>query len=64
MEKTDAERGKSAMIDQQKVLKERARKHSRDVDMDDLIQNNEKDLAHKNGWVRPDGTKRRSIDDK
>lgn len=64
MEKTDADRGKSAMIDQQKTLKERARKHSRNTDLDDLIQGNERELAVKNQWVREDGTKRKSIDDK
>lgn len=63
MEKTDAEKGKSALVGQQKILKERARKHSRDVEMDDLILNNDKELAHQNKWLKADGTKRRAIDD-
>lgn len=63
MEKTDADRGKSAMVDQQKTLKERARKHSREVDTHDLIQGNERELAIKNGWINGNGEKRKAIDD-
>lgn len=64
MEKQDADRGKSAMIGQEKILKERARKHSRDVEMHDLVQKNERDLAHQNGWLNDNGTIRKAIDDK
>jgi hypothetical protein len=64
MEKTDPEKGTSAMVGQTSILKERARAHSRDVEMDDLIQNNEKDLAYQNGWLKKDGTRRKAIDDK
>jgi DNA-directed RNA polymerase subunit RPC12/RpoP len=62
-EKTDAEKGKSALVGQTKILRERARKHSRDVDMEDLIQNNERQIAQQNGWITKDGTKRKAIDD-
>lgn len=63
MEKTDPERGKSVMVNQMKILRERARSHSRDVEMDDLIQNNEKQVGFQNGWVKKDGTRRKKIDD-
>lgn len=62
-EKQDPENNKSALVGQQKILKERARKHSRDIEMDDLIQNNEKDLAFQNNWLNKDGKKRKAIDD-
>lgn len=64
MEKQDQEKGKSAMINQEKILRERARKHSRDNSMHDLTQTNEKYLAEQNGWVKKDGTVRKAIDDK
>jgi hypothetical protein len=63
MEKTDPEKGTSAMVGQTAILKARARAHSRDVDMDDLIANNEKNLAYQNGWLTKDGVKRKKIDD-
>jgi hypothetical protein len=64
MEKTDPEKGKSVLVGQTAILKERARNHSRDVELDDLIQNNERELAHQNGWLKSDGTRRKAIDDK
>ena len=63
MEKMDAEKGRSQMIGQQQILKERSRKHSRDVEMHDLIQNNETELSFQNGWLNKDGKKRTGIDD-
>jgi hypothetical protein len=64
MEKVDKDKNKSQLVGQQQILKERARKHSRDVDMHDLIQANPKEDAVKNGWITDRGTKRRAIDDK
>jgi hypothetical protein len=64
MEPQDKERGKSQIKDQQKILKEKARGHSRDVEMTDLIEANPMDEAVKNGWVREDGKPRKKIDDK
>lgn len=64
MEMTDPEKGKSVLVGQTAILKERARNHSRDIELDDLIQSNEKDLAFQNGWLKKDGTRRRAIDDK
>lgn len=64
MEKIDPERGKSNLVGQSAILKARARNHSRDVELDDLIQGNERQLAHQNGWLKDDGTRRKAIDDK
>lgn len=63
-EKTDKNTGKSALVNQEKILKERARAHSRDHDLHDLIQLNPKDDATKNHWINENGTVRRKIDDK
>lgn len=67
MEKVDAFKNKSNMKDQQKILLERSREHSRDHGLDDLIQTNEADLAKKNQWLveNSDGSlrKRKKIDD-
>lgn len=64
LEATVKERGKSQLVGQQKDLKERARAHSRDVEMDEFIQKNDTETAHAAGWVKPDGSKRKAIDDK
>ena len=64
MEKQDQDKNRSAMVGQENILRERARKHSRDVEMDDLIQKNERELAHQNGWINEKGTRRTAIDDK
>ena len=63
METTDEEKGKSQIVGQEKILKARARKHSRDHDTQDLIEMNPRDEAIKNGWIKEDGTKRKAIDD-
>lgn len=67
MEKTDSFRNKSNMKDQQKILLERSRVHTRDQAADDLIQSNEADIAKKNQWLveNSDGSlrKRKKIDD-
>lgn len=63
MEKTDQDRGKSSMVGQEKILKERARNHSRDVELDDLIQGNDKKTVQDNQWITSTGQKRRAIDD-
>ena len=64
MEPIDKEAGKSQMKDQKKILLERARNHSRDVEMHDLIQMNPQEVAKQNKWIKEDGTKRKSIDEK
>lgn len=64
MEKIDSERGKSALVGQQKMLKERSRAHSRDVETDDLAQRNGFQESVRKGWVKEDGTRRKAIDDK
>ena len=63
MEKTDKERGKSQMVGQERILRERARKHSRDVEMGDLIETNPKEVAYASGWLTEAGTRRKAIDD-
>lgn len=63
MEKTDPEKGKSALVGQQKILKERARSYSRDHELDDLIQKNPKNDAVINNWVNKDGIQRKKVDD-
>lgn len=63
MEKMDPERGKSKMVDQEKILKERARAYSRDNELSDLIEKNDKQLAYMSKWLKSDGTKRKKIDD-
>lgn len=64
MEKPDPDRDKSQMVGQTTMLRERARKHSRDVEMHDLIQMNDRDTAHQNNWLKTDGTVRKNMDDK
>lgn len=63
LERVDFDKNKSQMVDQQKILKERARANSRDVDTIDLIEKNPMDEAIKNKWVKEDGTTRKKIDD-
>ena len=64
MEKVDPNSDKSALVNQQKILKERARAHSRDNELDVLIQSNPADDAVKNSWVGKDGSKRKKMEDK
>lgn len=63
LEKVDEAHGKSRMIGQEKILKARARHHSREVEIDDLISVNNLDTAEKNGWIKSDGKVRKRIDD-
>lgn len=58
------EKGKSQLKDLQKILKERARNHSRDNDLHDLVQTNNDDVSKMNKWIKEDGTVRKKIDDK
>ena len=55
--------GKSSMVDSDRILKERARNHSRDHDMHDLVQKNPAEEAIKNGWVKENGQTRKRVDD-
>jgi hypothetical protein len=64
LEAVDKDGGKSQLKDQQKILLERARAHSRDVEMHDMIQNNPQQISYQNKWLKEDGTKRSAIDDK
>jgi len=64
LEKQDPYTNKSRLKDQEKILKERARNHSRDVETTDLIEKNPLDEAVKNGWIKEDGTVRKKIDDR
>lgn len=63
MQETDPKTGKVRMQDQDKILRERARNHSRDNDLDDLIQKNNPNDAKKNAWINEKGEKRKAIDD-
>jgi len=68
MEKVDANKNKSNLVGQQKMLLERSREHTRDSEAaDDLIQTNEVEVATKNSWLvkNSDGSlrKRKKIDD-
>lgn len=66
MEKSNPERGVSRIKDSDKILKARARNHSRDVLGDDNIQTNlamgSKEAVTKN-FLNEKGLKRRKIDD-
>ena len=64
LEPADKDSGKSQLKDQQKLLKERARAYSRDVELHDLIQNNDPRISKQNNWINKDGVKRKAIDDK
>jgi hypothetical protein len=57
------ERGRSVMKNQDKILRERTRNHSRDVELGDLIQTNKPEVVQAAGWLNDQGTKRRKIDD-
>ena len=64
MEKTDTEHNKSQMKDSQKILKERSRKHSTKVELEDIISNvNNSEITAKSGWLKADGRIRKAIDD-
>ncbi len=57
------ERGKSVLKNQNKMLRERTRNHSRDCDLNDLIQTNAPEVVEAAGWLNSNRTKRRKIDD-
>ncbi len=63
MEKIDEDHGKSRMVGQESILRERARSHSRSVELTDLIESNGQEMAYKNGWLKDDGKIRKKIDD-
>jgi len=62
-QETDEWTGKSKVVGEEKVLKARARNHSRDHDLDDLIAKNDRHTAKQNHWITESGQKRRAIDD-
>lgn len=58
-------RGKSRMKGQEKILKARARAHSRDNELADLVATNPRENAIANRWLSEDGKSlRKKIDDK
>ncbi len=67
MECTNKATGKSKIKGLTKMLKERSRNHSRDVDLDDLIQTNRQvegtETNIKMNFLNEKGEKRRKIDD-
>lgn len=66
MVSSDPEKGKSKLKDQDKILRARARNHSRDHDIDDNIQLNTANgltSAVKANLLNSKGEKRRKIDD-
>lgn len=68
MEPRDGEgkaRGKSFVKGYDQIVKARARAHSRDTLMDDMIQKSDsKEMAKGAGWLTRDGKKRSRLDDK
>lgn len=62
----DTYKGKSKLKDQEKILKERSRNHSRDVDLDENISINRKnglEEAVAKNFLNNKGMRRRKIDD-
>lgn len=57
------EKGKSVPKDFNRIVKERARNHSRENEMDELIATNERKVAEAAKWLKPDGRRRKKIDD-
>ena len=57
------EKGKSILKNQDKILRERARNHSRENELHDLIQTNDDKMSKENKWVNANGEKRKRIDD-
>jgi len=56
--------GKSKVKDQDKILLERARNHSRDVDLDDTIAvNKDNEFGVKQNLLNEKGERRRKVDD-
>ena len=56
--------GKSKLKDMKKILTERARNHSRDVDLDDTIAiNRDNNLGVSQNLLNKDGLRRKKIDD-
>lgn len=64
MEKADPILGISALKDMDSITLERSRNHSRDHELDELIQENrEHTNPHDNQWLTKDGLKRKAISD-
>jgi len=64
MEKANEATGTSKIKDQDKMLRERARNHSRDVDLDDNIQlNKSNDFQVSQNFLNDKNEKRRKVDD-
>lgn len=58
------EKGKAQLKDQDRILRERTRSHSREHEMHDLVQSNDREEAVRNQWINEDGSVRKKIDDK
>ncbi|MCG3175430.1 MAG: hypothetical protein MOGMAGMI_00359 [Candidatus Omnitrophica bacterium] len=64
MVKVNSATNKSKLKDSDKMLKERSRNHSRDVDLDDVIQlNKTNSFAVSNNFLNEKGERRKKIDD-
>lgn len=63
LQETDPYTGKSRLQNQDKILKERARNHARDNELDDLIAMNDSKSAKDNQWIVEGGRKRKAVDD-
>lgn len=64
LETIDPYTGKTRLKDQMKILKERARNHSRDIELHDLVQMNRDNKLTGTQFLRKDGTTRKKVDDK
>lgn len=63
LECVDKDTKKTVLLNQEKILRERARRHSRDNELDELIQTNNDEVCKQSQWVKSDGTKRKALDD-
>jgi len=63
LEKINPDGTRRQMVGQAKILRERARAHTRDVELDDLVQKNSVDVALQNRWIKDNGQTRKKIDD-
>lgn len=64
METTDPYTKKTRLKDQTRILKERARNHSRDVEIDEMIQLNRNNHLTGIHFLNKSGERRKKVDDK
>lgn len=64
LQEKDSYTGKSKLVDQEQILRSRARNHAREHDLDDLISMNDRKSANENKWLVEGGRrKRKAVDD-